>query len=73
MFLSCPVLKRVLAWTRQKQISGLVLPLIFYRYSSFDCCSSCSLIKVITPKMCILCFVLINIVLLNLSCVWNLF
>ena len=31
--------------------------------------SFCSLIKVITPKIHMLCFVLINSVILNLSCV----
>ena len=32
--------------------------------------SFCSLIKVITPKICMLCFVLINSVILNLLSVW---
>ena len=30
----------------------------------------CSLIKVITPTICMLCFVLINSVILNILCVW---
>ena len=32
-------------------------------------CLFCSLIKEITPKICILCFVLINSVILNILCV----
>ena len=56
-----------------KLISVLALHLIFfYRLSPFNFCfmSFCSLIKGITPKIRVLCFVLINSVLLNLLCVW---
>ena len=44
-------------------------PSHFDRFSSFSC-SFCSLIKGITLKVRMLCFVLINSVLLNLVCVW---
>ena len=56
-------------WTRQKQISGLTPHLIFHRFLPFNCCfkvSFCSLIKGLTPKIRILCFVHINSLLLNL-------
>ena len=40
-------------------------------FSTFNCyVSFCSLIKGITPKIRMLCFVLINRVLLNFLCVW---
>ena len=41
-------------------------------FSSFNRCFSvvCSLIKGISPKICMLCFVLMNSVILNLLCVW---
>ena len=45
-------------------------------FSPFNCCLSvvfCSLGREITPKVCMLCFVLIVSVLLNLLCAWILF
>ena len=59
-----------------KIISGLTLHLTSYCFSVFNCChrlyrvSFCRLIKGITPRMCMLCFVLINSIILNLLCVW---
>ena len=52
------------ALDKTKLISGLALHHIFYRFSPFRC-NFCSLIKGITPKIRMLCFVLINSVLLN--------
>ena len=45
-----------------------------YRFSPFNCWTVelyCSLIKGITPKIRMLCFVLINSVLLKMLCVWD--
>ena len=47
-----------------KQVSGLALHLIFHHFSP---------LKWTTPKIRVLCFVLINSVLLNLLCGWILF
>ena len=50
----------------------LNLHLIFHCFSPFNCCLGVffGLMKGITPKMCMLCSVLINSVILNLSCDW---
>ena len=53
------------------EINGLALHLSFHRFSQFNCyVSFCSLIKGITPRIRMLCFVLINNVIFNLLCVW---
>ena len=76
MLFSCPVLGvgRMLAWQQlnPKQINALALHLIFHHFSLFNCCLSATLqlIKGITLKICMLCFVLINSFLLNPVCVW---
>ena len=66
-------LDRKTIWLNQKQISDLVFRLIFHNF--FYCLtvvlvSFCSLMKGITPKICRLCFFLINSVILNLLCAW---
>jgi len=51
------------SWTKHKQISDLACHPIFHHLSPFNCCwhiSFCGLIKRITLKICVLCFVLIN-------------
>ena len=56
-----------------KKISGLALHLILHHLSPFICeVSFGSLIKGITLKICVLCFVLKSRVLFNQLCVWNL-
>ena len=56
-------------------ISGLASHLIFHRFSPFNCCLSVVLLldkkKKITPKIRMLCFVLIHSILFNLLCVWT--
>ena len=54
-------------------LSGQALRLIFlcfFHRLTVVLTSFCSLINGITPKIHMLCFVLINSVLLNLACVW---
>ena len=62
--------RRKLKWRANRLIFlGGELSLMFGRLSPFNCCS---LKWGITPKIRMLCFVLINSVLLNLLCVWTL-
>ena len=56
---------------KKEKRSGLVLHLKCHRLIVVQM-SFCSLIKGINPKIRMLCFVLINSVLLNLLCVWKL-
>ena len=53
----------------EKQVSIAVLHLIFHSLTVAQVLF-CSLKKGITPKICMVCFVLVNSLLFNLLCVW---
>ena len=57
---------------RKEKVNGLALHLIFHHlivvWMSFG-----GLMEGTAPKICMLCFVLVNSLILNLLCVWILF
>ena len=55
----------LLAQNTASEFVFIVFHCVMVVYMSF-----CSLIKEITPKIHMLCFVLINSVIFNISCVW---